>query len=1289
MNFPLFQFIPNPSNVRTATWAGVRTSKSAVSRGFKAEGFLQMVALAVAGLISVFATPAQAQTSQFLFDPSGNLTAQMAETIAPPQIIGQPQNQVIAPGGTASFSVVAANTRQLSFQWQFRRAIIGSGQTDSILRDNINANDEGEYRVVLTNPSGSVTSAPAFLMLDSDADGLGDSWEVGYFTNLTATATADIDGDGISNFQEFLDGTDPTDSASARYRLLVLRDGGSVLRTLDQASYTNGESVTLTALAAPGQEPFHAWLGDIVTRSNPVTVVMTTNRTIYARFTPIDFVWTTGAGDWNSATNWTPNLVPATNDNASITINNTVTLNGSEGCRDLLLGSAASNPVLTGSGLLTVHGNFLWRSGTMSGLGRTLISAGATLAVTNANGVSLINRTLENSGTVNWIGTGDITLLSGAAITNRPGALFDVQNAATLSASGSGIRFDNAGTFRKSVHSGTSTLGGGSGVSFNNSGTVEIQSGTLLCSGGFTNHGAVNLSPGTTHRLAGGGSNGGIFNASETALVEWAAGTFTLGAGTELNGAGAYRINFATVTADSAIAVENLDLMNGTFTGAGAVTINTLMNWSGGTMSGNGRTVIPAGATLNLAPASAAFLNTRILENDGTVLWTGAGSMVLNFGSVITNRAGALFEVQNASSLQASVGVSRFDNVGTFRKSGGAGATTFGTGMILNNSGLVEIQIGTLTLAGHVTNSGTFATFATGLVEWTGGSFTLNPGAQLNGDGLYRINAGTVTANANLAIEKLDLITGTLGGPGAVTINSLMNWSGGTMSGGGRTMISAGATLNAALPSGGSLNARTLENGGTVLWTGAGNIGFVNAVITNRAGALFHAQGGGGMTFVSGPNRFDNAGTVRKSVNPGTLEIVDFVRSGSFNNFGTVEIQTGTLLCNASFTNHGAVHLASATTNRLAAGGSATGTFETPTTALVEWAGGTFALNPGAQLNGPGLYRINGNSANVVVNGDISVGNFDLVNGDSSLGALSGAGSLTINHAMNWTAGTMSGAGRTIISPAATLSLANPNSIGLQRTLENAGTAAWTGPGLIGLRNGVITNRAGAVFEAFNASRLAFSGGGRFDNVGTFRKSGTAGTTTIDAGLPFNNSGTVDLRSGILTANGGYISTSSALLNCALGGTTPGANYGQLQVAGAVTLNGGLSVELINGFVPATNDTFTVLAASTRTGAFASFSYPSNAVTMQLSNSPNSVIVRATGIAIPELVLFPPLITSSNVTLCWVAESTKIYRLEFSPDLGLTNWFAVPGQVITSSNQACISDALTSSNRFYRVRVLP
>lgn len=45
---------------------------------------------------------------------------------------------------------------------------------------------------------------------DTDADGLPDGWENFYFTNLTQVATGDWDADLVSNGQEFLHGTDPT-----------------------------------------------------------------------------------------------------------------------------------------------------------------------------------------------------------------------------------------------------------------------------------------------------------------------------------------------------------------------------------------------------------------------------------------------------------------------------------------------------------------------------------------------------------------------------------------------------------------------------------------------------------------------------------------------------------------------------------------------------------------------------------------------------------------------------------------------------------------------------------------------------------------------------------------------------------------------------------------------------------------------------------------------------------------------------------------------------------------------
>jgi TolB protein len=63
---------------------------------------------------------------------------------------------------------------------------------------------------------------------DSDSDALDDQWEVAFFGDLGRTGAADYDADGVTDRDEFLAGTDPTNSVSV-FKLLVLStaQGGS------------------------------------------------------------------------------------------------------------------------------------------------------------------------------------------------------------------------------------------------------------------------------------------------------------------------------------------------------------------------------------------------------------------------------------------------------------------------------------------------------------------------------------------------------------------------------------------------------------------------------------------------------------------------------------------------------------------------------------------------------------------------------------------------------------------------------------------------------------------------------------------------------------------------------------------------------------------------------------------------------------------------------------------------------------------------------------------------------
>ncbi len=73
----------------------------------------------------------------------------------------------------------------------------------------------GLYLITLTVTDNNGTSDEAFTavysILDSDSDGLPDWWEMWYFVSLDEAGTADYDGDGWTNLQEYANDLDPTE----------------------------------------------------------------------------------------------------------------------------------------------------------------------------------------------------------------------------------------------------------------------------------------------------------------------------------------------------------------------------------------------------------------------------------------------------------------------------------------------------------------------------------------------------------------------------------------------------------------------------------------------------------------------------------------------------------------------------------------------------------------------------------------------------------------------------------------------------------------------------------------------------------------------------------------------------------------------------------------------------------------------------------------------------------------------------------------------------------------------
>jgi uncharacterized repeat protein (TIGR02543 family) len=120
-------------------------------------------------------------------------------------------------------------------------------------------------------------------LLDTDNDGLPDLWEYRYFGDLGYSGTDDPDNDGVSNHDEYLDGTDPTDPTSVFPRLTVSASGGHVSASPFVPKYSYLQPVRLTAIPAPGFT-FTGWGGDLSGTANPMVLNMNRSKSVTAMF---------------------------------------------------------------------------------------------------------------------------------------------------------------------------------------------------------------------------------------------------------------------------------------------------------------------------------------------------------------------------------------------------------------------------------------------------------------------------------------------------------------------------------------------------------------------------------------------------------------------------------------------------------------------------------------------------------------------------------------------------------------------------------------------------------------------------------------------------------------------------------------------------------------------------------------------------------------------------------------------------------------------------------------------
>lgn len=787
---------------------------------------------------------------------------------------------------------------------------------------------------------------------------------------------------------------------------------------------------------------------------------------------------------------------------------------------------------LAGNGLFS--GNIAVTVGDFSWTGGTPIGNGQMTTtgstVLGGTGTRSLQKNWVNSGTVSLADAAVLQLTAGRTLTNAAGAEFNLDGSGNVAVLGV---FDNQGVLNKNSAGaqafGVSLLG-----TFVNTGTVNVLAGELRVAGSGVDSGTYAIGAGTTLDFTGG------TRTLAAGSTLGGAGNLVLSGGSvDLNGdlpiTGTLSIQGAAVNLDTPATSLNLPaglvLSGGSLVTADDIVTPTL-DWTGGALSGTGSLeTTAAGSVLGSA-------GTRLLQID----WLNSGVASLEDGAVLS--------ISGASTLR---------NTGQFMLAGTGGITTADTGTFLND--------GTLAKTSAATQSIALTSFVnTGTVELSNGRLDID--ADGADTGVYEIAAPATLAfvggDRSITADDVTTFTGTDALRGQGTVRFL----GGTLTfaGGGATdsatPLDLDIDLGPIVP--GSI---TQPANGSVVDNGDGTFTYTpNGLFAGSDSFSFLVDDGAGnqrvATIAIDVNLADLLATWIGSTG-GAWEDPANWEDGIVPGFGfRVEIPDFTGQITVTY-------------------GAVSGTTELRSLESYEnlqLTGGTLSLG-------------------------FAAGDLSLIGPDGGLqieaGTLTGAGTLTVQGALQQSGGAQTGTGTTVIETGATASLGNLN---LVRALVNRGVLTLADTTLAAsLANAgqlVIAGDASLDGGLLQTAGSTVVGAGRsltLGGSGLALSGGLLGGDGLILGDVANSGGVVapGASPGTLTISGNYVQGPGGVLAMEIGGLSPGIDHDLLDVSGSAVLGGTLAVSLVNGFVPAPGDIFTLIqAAGGLSGTFATAVYP-------------------------------------------------------------------------------------------------
>ncbi|MCP4040425.1 MAG: hypothetical protein GY731_00520, partial [Gammaproteobacteria bacterium] len=464
--------------------------------------------------------------------------------------------------------------------------------------------------------------------------------------------------------------------------------------------------------------------------------------------------------------------------------------------------------------------------------------------------------------------------------------------------------------------------------------TVFIENGIAAEANSLNTLKHIDIQDGSSLTVASGAALGGNlkfsdgtanFNGSSsvTGTLDILKGTLTAPLLTSVTGAvtigGGGSFNTGTLDIDTDITFASLNMTgsgSSVLTGDANITVSGAFTASKGgplfdsvTISTTGITTLQSGGNINLATGGGGFnLQNGELENQDLLVWMGSDAIAMSAGAVLTNALGATFDVQTDENITGTA-TEQLNNLGVLQKSSSGGGST-DINVPFDNSGLVDVQSGTLALNGGGTHaSGSFSVSGSETLKLAGGhvadvttgfggSGTLDLGSGINTLGGpftftgHMINSGTNTITDTVAINTLSVNDGSLDLPNATTIVGALNITRGAVTApnltsvGGAVAIGGSSSFNTAsldIDTNISFISLDMSGGGDSVLTGSADVTVVGAFNAVKGGPLFDTVTISG----TGKTTLQSGGTINTATGGGSFQL----QNGELENQGILTWQ--------------------------------------------------------------------------------------------------------------------------------------------------------------------------------------------------------------------------------------------------------------------------------------------------------------------------------------------------------------------------------------------------------------